>query len=209
MTVKVQRTIEARMIGTSPKVVVLAGPNGAGKSTSAAKLLLGALKVQEFVNADTIAQGLSAFAQDRVAFEAGRIMLARLKELAANQASFGFETTLASRSYADWLAKLRTAGYKVHIVFLWLPSADEAVARVAERVRAGGHDVPEPTVRRRYTAGLKNLFRLYLPLADAWQVVDNSVVQSPRSIAVGGLHGPVQVDDPLTWQAILARFGEL
>jgi predicted ABC-type ATPase len=196
------------MAKRAPKVVVLAGPNGAGKSTSAAKLLLGALKVQEFVNADTIAQGLSAFAQERVAFEAGRIMVTRIRELAASRASFGFETTLASRSYAPWLAELRTGGYKVHIVFLWLPSADEAVARVAERVRAGGHNVPEPTVRRRYAAGLKNLFQLYLPLADAWQVVDNSVVQSPRSIAVGGVHGPVRVDDPLTWEAILARVDE-
>ena len=98
--------------------------------------------MEEFVNADTIAQGLSAFAQDRVAFQAGRIMLKRLSELAAARASFAFETTLASRSYAPWLTELRATGYKVHLVFLWLPSADEAVARVAERVRAGGHDVP-------------------------------------------------------------------
>jgi predicted ABC-type ATPase len=171
--------------------------------------LLGALNVEEFVNADVIAQGLSAFAQDRVAFRAGRVMRARLNELAAAHLSFGFETTLASRTYAPWLAGLRAAGYKVHIVFLWLPSADEAVARVAERVRAGGHTVPEPTIRRRYQAGLKNLFRLYLPLADTWQVVDNSVVQTPRSIVVGGNHGPARIDAPLTWQAIVDRVQEL
>jgi len=184
---------------------VLAGPNGAGKSTSAARLLLGALNVAEFVNADTIAQGLSAFAQDRVAFQAGRIMLKRLAELARVRASFGFETTLASRSYASWLAGLRAAGYKVHVVFLWLPNADAAVARVTERVRAGGHDVPESKIRRRYVAGLKNLLRLYLPLADTWQVVDNSGVQSPGCIAIGRTHGPDRIDAPLTWQAILAR----
>lgn len=192
----------------SPKAVVLAGPNGAGKSTSAARLLLGALKVHEFVNADTIASGLSAFSQDRVAFEAGRIMLKRLKELAAARANFAFETTLASRSYAPWLADLRSAGYKTHIIFLWLPSADEAVARVADRVRAGGHDVPEPTIRRRYSAGLKNLLRLYIPLADSWQLVDNSLLTAPRRIAVGGILGPARVYDPLTWQAILARVQE-
>ena len=90
----------------APKVVVLAGPNGAGKSTSAARLLR-QLKVEEFVNADTIAQGLSAFAQERVAFQAGRIMLGRLSELASIRASFGFETTLASRSYAPRLKRLR------------------------------------------------------------------------------------------------------
>ncbi len=99
------------MSDTAPKAVVLAGPNSAGKSTSAAKLLRGALKVDEFVNADTIAQGLSAFAQDRVAFQAGRIMLRRLAELAAARRSFGFETTLASRSYATWLSRLRASGY--------------------------------------------------------------------------------------------------
>jgi predicted ABC-type ATPase len=193
------------MIHSPPKIVILAGPNGAGKSTSAAKLLRGALKVDEFVNADTIAQGLSAFAQDRVAFQAGRIMLARLAELAAARSSFGFETTLASRTYAPWLAELRASGYKVHIVFLWLSSPDEAVARVAERVRAGGHDVPEPTIRRRYDAGLKNLVTLYMPLADSWQLLNNSQVRSPRPIAIGGMHGAGHVHDPLTWQGILDR----
>ena len=140
-----------------PKVVVLAGPNGVGKSTSAAKLLLGTFHVDEFVNADAIAQGLSAFAPDRVAIEAGRVMLHRLKELAAQRASFAFETTLASRSYAPWLQNLKTTGYEVHLLFLWLPSAEMAVARVAERVCAGGHDVPEATIRRRYTAGLERI----------------------------------------------------
>ncbi len=193
------------MPGTSPKVVVLAGPNGAGKSTSAAKLLRGALQVDEFVNADTIAQGLSAFAQDRVAFQAGRIMLKRLAELAVAHSSFGFETTLASRSYATWLAGLRESGYRVHIVFLWLSSVDAAVARVAERVRAGGHDVPESTVRRRYDAGLRNFLTLYMPLADTWQLTDNSVVRVRRRIAVGGTRGPLQVHDRLIWQSILDR----
>lgn len=193
------------MTHSPPKIVILAGPNGAGKSTSAAKLLRGALKVEEFVNADTIAQGLSAFAQDRVAFQAGRIMLKRLSELAAARASFAFETTLASRSYAPWLTELRATSYKVHLVFLWLPSADEAVARVAERVRAGGHHVPEKTIRRRYDAGLKNLLGIYLPLADTWQVVDNSVMRRPRCIAAGTSQGEARVDVPLTWQAILGK----
>lgn len=200
-----QSAIEPNMIHSPPKIVILAGPNGAGKSTSAAKLLRGALNVEEFVNADTIAQGLSAFAQDRVAFQAGRIMLGRLAELAAARSSFGFETTLASRTYAPWLAELRTTGYKVHIVFLWLSSPDEAVARVAERVRTGGHNVPEATIRRRYDAGLKNLLTLYMPLADTWQLTDNSVMRSPRRIAVGGASGPGQFHDPLTWHAILDR----
>ncbi|HTU23870.1 MAG TPA: AAA family ATPase [Pirellulales bacterium] len=186
----------------APKVVILAGPNGAGKSTSAPKLLRGALAVDEFVNADTIAQGLSAFAPDRVALQAGRIMLTRLAQLAAANNSFGFETTLASRTYAPWLRKLRATGYRVHLTFLWLSSPDEAVARVAERVRAGGHDVPEATIRRRYDAGLRNLVQLYVPLADSWQVLNNSGSGLPSRIAAGSVRGAAKVHDPLTWRAI-------
>src|SRR5439155_26523435 len=157
-----------------PKVVVLAGPNGAGKSTAASRLLRGALGVTEFVNADVIARGLSGFSPERVAMEAGRVMLRRIKELAAKRESFAFETTLASRSFAPWLRDLVKSGYRFHLVFLWLPSAAAAVARVAERVSLGGHDVPVATVRRRYKAGLKNFFELYRSLSTTWQVIDNS-----------------------------------
>jgi len=132
-------------------------------------------------------------------------MLTRLSELASANSSFGFETTLASRSYATWLKELRTKGYNTHLVFLWLPSSDEAVARVAERVRTGGHDVPETTIRRRYEAGLKNLLSLYMPLANTWQLLDASLLRSPRRIAVGGEHGPARVFDQLTWQRILDK----
>jgi predicted ABC-type ATPase len=190
---------------SSPKVVVLAGPNGAGKSTSAARLLLGVLKVNEFVNADVIASGLSAFAPELVAFEAGRVMLGRLKELAASRKDFAFETTLASRSYAAWLKKLRDAGYEVHLVFLWLPSADAAVARVAERVRGGGHDVPELTICRRYEAGLRNFLELYIPLADTWQVIDNSSIGETRIVSAGGPHGAAEIFDKSIWESITIR----
>jgi predicted ABC-type ATPase len=116
---------------------------------------------------------------------AGRIMMRRLKELAAARASFAFETTLASRTFATWLADLKAGGSRMHLVFLWLPSAEVAIARVAERVRRGGHDVPETTIRRRYHAGWANFCELYQPLADSWQVIDNSVVGKPRVIAAG------------------------
>lgn len=187
-----------------PKIVILAGPNGAGKSTSAAKLLLGVLQVQEFVNADTIAQGLSAFAQERVAFQAGRIMLKRLKELAATRASFAFETTLASRSYLPWLKQQQAAGYEVHLLFLWLPTADMAVARVADRVRLGGHDVPEATIRRRYAVGMANLRGHYLSLANSWKVIDNTNSGRPRLVAAGiaGTRPTIYVEH--VWQSIIA-----
>jgi predicted ABC-type ATPase len=185
-----------------PKVVVLAGPNGAGKSTSAARLLRGAFGVDEFVNADVIAQGLSAFAPERVAMAAGRIMMRRLKELAAARASFAFETTLASRTFALWLADLKAGGYQMHLVFLWLPSAEVAIARVAERVRRGGHDVPEDTIRRRYHAGWANFGELFQPLADSWQVIDNSVVGKPRVIAAGQGRRTKVVRNKALWERI-------
>src|SRR5688572_20830457 len=135
---------------------MLAGPNGAGKSTSAPLLLKGALAVEEFVNADTIAQGLSAYRPESAAITAGRVMLDRLRFLAHEGRDFAFETTLSGRAHAVWLQELRASGYTAHLAFLSLPSPDLAVARVAERVRQGGHHVPENVVRRRYLAGLKN-----------------------------------------------------
>src|SRR6516225_8899139 len=129
------------MAKSSPYAVVLAGPNGAGKSTAAPMILKDALGVDEFVNADVIARGLSGFEPERAAMAAGRIMLARLRELARQRSSFAFETTLASRSFAPWLKDLLATRYQFHLVFLWLPSPDLAVARVAARVREGGHDV--------------------------------------------------------------------
>jgi predicted ABC-type ATPase len=139
-----------------PSPVVLAGPNGSGKSTLAPRLLKGTLGVSEFVDADVIARGISGFDPERAVFAAGRVMLARVRALAEQRVSFGFETTLASRSFAPWIARLKRAGYEVHLVFLALPAADVAVRRVAERVRMGGHGVPEVTVRRRYRTGLQN-----------------------------------------------------
>lgn len=191
------------MAKTQAKVVVLSGPNGAGKSTAANKLLLGPLQVSEFVNADTIAKGLSAFAPDRVAFEAGRIMLKRIKELARSGSDFAFETTLGSRSYAPWLKELQQKGYEVHLLFLWLPSAEMAVARVADRVRAGGHDVPEATIRRRYASGLANLRTLYFPLADSWKLIDNTHIRNPRLIAAGFANGPQEIYLETEWKSIM------
>jgi predicted ABC-type ATPase len=183
-----------------PLVVVIAGPNGAGKSTTAPGLLRGALEVSEFVNADIIAQGLSAFAPDSVALAAGRAMLARLRTLAAARTSFAFETTLASRSFAPWLRNLKSQGYQAHIQFFSLATADLAVARVAERVRQGGHDVPEEVIRRRFTRGLANFFALYQPVADSWQLFDNADLDGPRLIAVKRTGAVVVVHDSGAWE---------
>jgi len=183
----------------APLVVVLAGPNGAGKSTGAARLLRGALTVEEFVNADTIAQGLSAYRPEDVAVAAGRVMLQRLRHLAHLRRDFAFETTLAGRGHARWLQELHSSGYRTHLVFLSLPTPDLAVARVAERVRNGGHHVPEDVVRRRYTAGLRNI-ALYSSLVDSWQVYDNARLAGPRLIASGGIGTSADIVDAGAWE---------
>jgi predicted ABC-type ATPase len=157
-----------------PQVAVLAGINGAGKSTAAQHLLREVLKIPSFTNADTIARGLNAFDVESEAVKAGRIMLEHLRELAAKRRSFAFETTLAGRTYARWLAELARDGYAVHLFYYWLDSAEVAVGRVAERVRAGGHHIPEGTVRRRYSRSVRNFLELYRPVVTTWQVYDNT-----------------------------------
>lgn len=189
-----------------PSIVALAGPNGAGKSTAGPDLLRETLGLTEFVNADLIAQGLSPFAPDRAAVAAGRIMLQRLRELAQRRATFAFETTLSGRAYAPWIARLAAAGYQFHVTFLWLPSPEQAIARVADRVRRGGHDVPEHVVRRRYHAGLRNFFALYRPMATSWQLYDNATRRLPHLVA-GGVGTETEVFDSAAWRAV-RRQGE-
>jgi predicted ABC-type ATPase len=192
----------------NPTVIIIAGPNGAGKSTAAPVMLSLADRPFHFVNADVIAQGLSAFRPESQALAAGRIMLTRLKDLAAHHEDFAFETTLASRTFAPWVADLRRGGYRFLLIFLYLRSADAAVIRVGTRVRSGGHHVPEDDVRRRYDRGLWNLFNAYLPLADQWLVYDGSVEGGRRLIAAG-VHGATPVvADKETWQLLGEKYDE-
>lgn len=188
------------MAPRTPLVVALAGPNGAGKSTSASRLLREALAVEEFVNADTIALGLSAYRPEAAAIAAGRVMLERLGFLARERRDFAFETTLAGRGHARWLRDLRAAGYRAHLIFLSLPDPELAVARVAERVRQGGHHVPEDVVRRRFAAGLTNLLTLYSGFMDSWQVYDNADLAGPRLIASRAAGMNAVIADPNAWE---------
>jgi predicted ABC-type ATPase len=189
-----------------PHVIVIAGPNGAGKSTTAPAILNGALGVTEFVNADTIAQGLSAFNPEKAAFHAGRVMLERLQQLADEKEDFAFETTLASKTFAHWLNKLKVEGYAFHLFYLWLPSPELAIARVAERVKMGGHNVPEETICRRYHAGLKNFFRLYRPIADTWRIYDNSQSEAPRLISSGEYDIIENIADAALWETLKREY---
>ncbi len=190
-----------------PQVIIIAGPNGAGKTTTAPVLLDKALQIDHFVNADTIAAGLSAFAPEKAAIQAGKAMLERIHHLANNNENFAFETTLASRTFAPWIAKLREKGYFFHLTFLLLESPDLAVSRVAERVKMGGHNVPEETIRRRYTSGLKNFFNLYEPLADSWQMYDNSKASNPIQIAIK-VNNSITISNQPIWHGLTEKFNE-
>lgn len=167
-----------------PQIFVLSGPNGAGKSTTAGILLPEELGVRQFVNADLIAQGLSPFAAEQSAIEAGRLMLRRIHDLRQKRQSFAFETTLAGQIFAPFLREAQDEGYFVHILYIWLSSVELARSRVAARVRQGGHDVPPDVIERRYWRGLINFAKLYQPLADEWTLCNNSG-EEPVVIAQG------------------------
>lgn len=164
-----------------PIVYIIAGPNGAGKTTFAMKFLP-RISEANFVNADLIAAGVSPLNPDSVAVEAGRLFLARIRELMARREDFAFETTLSGRSYIALLGELRAARYRIHLFFLWLPSVDLARKRVADRVRKGGHNIPVETIGRRFKRGIHNLFNLYRGLCDLIVIYDNSTAE-PRVVA--------------------------
>lgn len=157
-----------------PIVVIIGGPNGAGKTTISREVLANTLGITEFVNADTIAAGLSGFNPESAAFAAGRVMLNRMRELSESRVSFAFESTLSSRTFAPWLAEMKADGWRIALAYVWVRTATIAVERVAKRVADGGHGIPAAVVRRRYSRSARNLFELYMPLADSWQVYDNS-----------------------------------
>jgi len=156
-----------------PEIFVIAGPNGAGKSTVAGSILPKRFPTTRFLNADDVARALAITSP----VEASRVMLDRMYTLRDQRETFAFETTLAARSLVRFLRDAQHAGYSVHIAYVWVSSIELAIKRVAVRVRRGGHDVPEPDIRRRYFRGLNNFFKLYLPLANRWVLCDNSGVR--------------------------------
>lgn len=168
----------------SKNLYIIGGCNGAGKTTASYTVLPDILQCKEFVNADEIAKGLSPFNPESVAFEAGRIMLARINELLNRDETFSIETTLATKSYFNLVRKARQKGYHVHLIFFWLETPDLAVLRVAERVSKGGHNIPSDVIRRRYVNGIRNLFGIFMKEVDSWMIYDNS--RNPRTLVARG-----------------------
>lgn len=155
------------------KVIIIAGPNGAGKTTFARAFLPAEAQLPRFVNADLIAAGLAPFAPETAAIKAGRLMLEEIERHARRGESFAFETTLSGLGYLRHIRQWRALGYRVSLFFLRLPDAESAIARVAERVRQGGHAIAEPVIRRRFAAGWNNFERHYKQAVNDWVLYDN------------------------------------
>ena len=182
-------------------VFVIGGPNGAGKTTAANRLLPAELELNEFLNADEIARGLSPFDPDSRAIAAGRLMIERIEDLVALGRSFAFETTCAGHRQAKLLRSCRAAGYRITFTYLWLPSPEFAIARVAKRVAAGGHWIPEDVIRRRYFAGLSNMRNIFMLLADVALIYDNSG-ERPVLIAEKRDGSELHVHDESRWRTV-------
>lgn len=181
-------------------IYVIAGPNGAGKTTFATKFLPDHVQCTEFLNADLIAAGLSPFAPSMQDFRASELMLERMQKLLDSRETFSFETTLAARSYSQRIPEWQALGYRVFLFFLWLPSEELAIERVANRVRQGGHNIPISTIRQRYQRGLSNFSRLYRPIVDGWLLLDSS--QFPPSEVARDEEQSQVISDPVLWQQI-------
>lgn len=168
-----------------PKLFIICGCNGAGKTTASYTILPEMLNFGEFVNADEIAKKLDPFKPEDAALRASRLMIERIDELLSKKADLAIETTLATRTLVKIIKEAKELGYTITLIYFWLNMPELAIERVRLRVASGGHNVPEETIRRRYSQGISNLFSLYLPIVDYWILIDNSNVKI-ELIAEGG-----------------------
>ncbi len=189
----------------SPSVYIIAGPNGAGKTTFAREFLPHYAHCRNFINADLIAEGVSPFDPEAAAFRAGRLLLGEIEGYVRRGVDFGFETTLSGKTYLNLFGRLRKHGYAIQVFFLWVPSPEVALSRVRERVIGGGHDVPEPVIRRRFDRSLKNFFVHYRQLANSWTLFDNS---GERPIVVAlAREGDIVIIKGKVYENLVRRYG--
>lgn len=183
------------------KIFMIAGPNGAGKTTTAYSFIKDNM-VDEFINADEIARGLAPLHPESMSVTASKLFIKRFHELIEARQNFAFETTGAARNYIKHLRNAQELGFEINLFFLWLPSANLAVERVAYRVKQGGHHIPEDTVRNRYSSGLNNLIKHYLPLADNAWILDNSCADTEKVIARKIVDQGLKIEEPNIWKEI-------
>lgn len=186
------------------KLYIIAGCKGAGKTTASYTILPDILDCQEFVNADEIAKGLSPFRPEKAGIQAGRLMLERIKTLLKSEQNFAFETTLATKSYKNFVIDAQKKGYSVTLLFFWLSSHNLAVKRVETRVKEGGHNIVENVIRRRYENGLKNFFAIFKELVDDWMFIDNS--GEPYQVIAQGADNQEEIGNTEIWTELNKKY---
>lgn len=183
-----------------PKLYIISGCNGSGKTTSSYTLLPEMWGCKYFVNSDEFAKGLSPFDPDKASLSAGRLMVKRINYLLERKVDFAIETTLSSRTLMRTIEAARQSGYSVTILFFWIENVEIAIRRVRARVTAGGHNVPEPTIRRRYRSGLRHFFEVYMSVSDQWMLADNTTV--PFRLIAQGWRNNMVVKDNIKFESI-------
>jgi len=186
-----------------PKLYIISGCNGSGKTTASYTLLPEMWECKYFVNSDEFAKGLSPFDPDKASLSAGRFMVMRIKYLLDRKEDFCIETTLSSRTLTNTIEIARQYGYSITILFFWIENVELAISRVKARVTAGGHNVPEATIRRRYRSGLRHFFEDYMPMSDRWMLADNTTV--PFKLVAQGWKKNMVVQDNIKFEAIKAQ----
>jgi len=183
---------------------IISGCNGAGKTTASYTVLPEILNCNNFVNAYEIARGLSPFNPDKVAIQAGKLMLNQINNFLELGNSFGFETTLATKSYKNFINKAKQKGYKITLLFFWLRTTHLAIKRVETRVKEGGHNIPKEVIIRRYNYGLSNFFNIFEPIVDEWLFIDNS--GEPYEIIAEGNNNTQQIHNNEIWTILLNNY---
>ena len=180
---------------------IISGCNGAGKTTSSYSLLPEMLECSEFVNSDEFAKGLSPFNPEKAAIKASRFVIMKIRHLISRQMDFAVETTLATRTLLKTVKMAQSNGYTVTLLYFWLNTPELAIQRVKARVEAGGHNIPEETIRRRYRVGIQYFFNDYSPVCERWILADNSQIPF-RVVAEGSKLDTVSIRDEETYYKI-------